>query len=67
MEYFKIENGKVQKLTKEEHEKRKGTPVHELVKDMTPEELERFRRERYEKFIKPLMGHNVAELKRKRG
>jgi len=34
----------------------------EIIKDMTPEELDRFKKERYEKFIKPLMKINESEL-----
>lgn len=34
----------------------------EAIKDMSKEELERFHKERYEKFIKPLMGMNEREL-----
>lgn len=34
----------------------------EVIKDMTPEELESFKKERYEKFIKPLMKINESEL-----
>ncbi|NLM03710.1 MAG: hypothetical protein GX214_01680 [Clostridiales bacterium] len=40
----------------------KGVRVEDIIKDMTPEELERFKKERYEKFIKPLMEMNIKSL-----
>ncbi|ABR48300.1 hypothetical protein Amet_2141 [Alkaliphilus metalliredigens QYMF] len=33
--------------------------LQEAIKGMNEEELERFKKERYEKFIKPLMGLNM--------
>lgn len=45
--------------------KKKGVTLEEAIKDMTPEELERFKKERYEKFIKPLMNENIRALKDK--
>ncbi len=40
----------------------KTITYEEAIKGMTKEELERFHKERYEKFIKPLMEMNVREL-----
>ena len=41
-----------------------GIIYEEVIKDMTKEELERFHKERYEKFIKPLMEMNEKELEK---
>lgn len=41
----------------------KGVRLEDIIKDMNEEELERFKIERYEKFIKPLMGMNVQNIK----
>lgn len=43
----------------------KGVTLKEAIKDMTPEELEKFKKERYEKFIVPLMNENIRILKNK--
>ena len=42
----------------------KGVRYEDIIKDMTEEELERFHKERYEKFIKPLMGMNLKEVEK---
>ncbi|MFD1039267.1 hypothetical protein ACFQ3N_12815 [Virgibacillus byunsanensis] len=66
MEHFIVKNGEVVELTKEEFENLPGRHVSEIVKDMTPEELDRFKKERQEKFINPLMKHNIVELNKKK-
>ncbi|SDQ08349.1 hypothetical protein SAMN05216232_0458 [Virgibacillus subterraneus] len=66
MKHFIIENGNVTWLTKEEFDELPGQHVSEVIKDMTAEELERFKKERYEKFVKPLMEYNVESIERKR-
>lgn len=43
----------------------KAVTLKEAVKDMTPEELNRFREERYWKFINPLLNKNIKMLKQK--
>jgi hypothetical protein len=43
----------------------KTITYEEAIKGMTKKELERFHKERYEKFIKPLMEVNVRELGKK--
>lgn len=43
---------------------KKGIRYEDIIKDMTEEELERFHKERYEKFIKPLMGMNMREVEK---
>ena len=43
---------------------KKAITYEEAIKDMTEEELERFHRERYEKFIKPLIEMNEKELEK---
>lgn len=43
---------------------KKGVRYEDIIKDMTPEELERFNKERYEKFIKPLMEMNMREVEK---
>lgn len=45
-----------------DNKKDKTITYEEAIKDMTPEELERFHKERYEKFINPLMEMNIKEL-----
>ncbi|MFL0248093.1 hypothetical protein [Candidatus Clostridium stratigraminis] len=45
----------------------KVVTLAEAIKDMTSEELERFKKERYEKFIKPLMDMNMKELEKLNG
>lgn len=64
MEHFFIENKQVKELTKEEAETLKGRNVTEVIKEMSPEQLKAFKKERYEKFIKPLMEHNMKEPRR---
>ncbi|MBP1949254.1 hypothetical protein [Virgibacillus litoralis] len=66
MKHFIIKNGNVTWMTKEEFDQLPGRHVSEVTKDMTPEELERFKKERYEKFVKPLMEYNVESIERKR-
>lgn len=60
---FTVKDGKIVKMTKEEFESQNAVSAQELSKDMTPEELERFKKERYEKFLKPLMGLNERQIK----
>ena len=43
---------------------KKAITYEEAIKDMTEEELERFHKERYEKFIKPLMEMNEREVEK---
>jgi hypothetical protein len=43
----------------------RAVTLGEAVKDMTPEELERFREERNRKFINPLLNMNSEMLKQK--
>lgn len=46
----------------------KHVTVADKIKDMNPEELKEFQKERYEKFIKPLMNSNIKDLEdRKNG
>lgn len=42
----------------------KVVTLAEAIKDMNEEELERFKKERYEKFIKPMMRMNAEELEK---
>ncbi|WP_088034878.1 hypothetical protein [Evansella clarkii] len=65
-DYTIVEKGKVRYLSKEEYEKLGVKIVEDIVKDMSPEELQKFQKERYEKFIKPLMDHNINQLKDKK-
>ncbi|MCP8615270.1 hypothetical protein [Salirhabdus salicampi] len=62
---FHVRNGEVVQLTEKEAKqvKRKGVYITELTKHMTQEELEAFKKERYEKFLKPIMNHNESQLK----
>lgn len=53
-----IEKGKECENTKE-----KAT---EVIKEMTPEELEAFKLERYRKFIGPLTEYHVDDIKNKK-
>ena len=43
---------------------KKAITYEEAIKDMTEEELERFHKERYEKFIRPLIEMNEKELEK---
>jgi len=40
----------------------KGVRLEDIIKDMNEEELERFKKERYEKFIKPLTRLNLKVI-----
>lgn len=66
MEYFFVKNGKVVRKNEEDFGFLPSSKsVQEIIKDMTPEELEAFKKERYEKFLKPLFNHNIQELDKK--
>lgn len=68
MKQFFVRNGKVQWLSEEEDKDKflpNAIPVQEYIKGMTPEELEAFKKERYEKFLKPILGYNIQEIERK--
>lgn len=53
-----------QHFVKKDNAKTKRSP--EVIKAMTPEELEAFKRARFEKFIKPFIDRNlVSEPKKK--
>nr|PZN09926.1 MAG: hypothetical protein DIU64_07430 [Caldicoprobacter oshimai] len=58
--------GEIKKNETEELEKQgiKVRTLEEVIKDMTPEELEAFKKERYEKFVKPLLDENISALER---
>ena len=43
---------------------KKAITYEEAIKGMTKKELERFHKERYEKFIKPLMEMNEREVEK---
>ncbi|MFS0612941.1 hypothetical protein [Lederbergia ruris] len=51
-------NGKGCDKTKEE--------ASEVIKEMSPEELEAFKLERYRKFIRPLTEYHVDDLKNRK-
>jgi hypothetical protein len=59
---FILVNGKIVQLSDEELKKlqMKAISVEDAVKNMTPEQLEKFKKERYEKFIKPLIGPTIG-------
>jgi hypothetical protein len=64
MMYFFVKDGKVEWLSEEEFTALgPAKNVQEVTEGMTPEELEAFKKERYERFIKPMMNHNIQELK----
>lgn len=66
MKNFMIESGKKKELSNEEIKNLKAKNVTEVIKEMTPDELEAFKKARYEKFIKPLIDRNLEELDRKK-
>ncbi|QHS21458.1 hypothetical protein GWK91_00120 [Virgibacillus sp. MSP4-1] len=63
-----IKNGKVIEVSEEEAKeiRNQGKPVTKIAKNMTQEELEGFKKERYRKFIKPIMEYNQEQLQDKR-
>jgi hypothetical protein len=62
MDYFIVENGKIRYQTKEEFESLKGIDVNDYTQGMSSEELKAFQKERYEKFIKPLIEYNISQF-----
>lgn len=56
--------GKIVPLTKEQADKLEntGTPVNEVLKDMSSGEQAPFRKERNEKFLQPLLEQSVQSL-----
>ncbi|MCR2821726.1 hypothetical protein [Lederbergia panacisoli] len=46
--------------------KGKKPPITEVIKAMSPEELEAFKRERYMKFIKPFLDQNNSQTIKKK-
>ncbi|MBS4219626.1 hypothetical protein KHA96_15020 [Bacillus sp. FJAT-49711] len=52
----------VKRLSQKEREKPKIT---EVIKAMSPEELESFKKERYQKFIKPFLDQNGVKAIKK--
>ncbi|MBW8348791.1 hypothetical protein K0H71_04900 [Bacillus sp. IITD106] len=45
--------------------KGKKPPITEVIKAMSPEELEAFKRERYKKFINPFLDRNDTRIFKK--
>ncbi|MBS4197070.1 hypothetical protein [Lederbergia citri] len=43
----------------------KKPPITEVIKAMSPEELEAFKRERYKKFIKPFLDRDDSRVFKK--
>ncbi|MCJ7841042.1 hypothetical protein MUB24_09035 [Lederbergia sp. NSJ-179] len=58
MKRMTVENEKECDKTKEE--------ASEVIKEMSPEELEAFKLERYRKFIGPLTEYHVDDLKNRK-
>ncbi|MCJ8008328.1 hypothetical protein ACFFF5_16340 [Lederbergia wuyishanensis] len=56
-------NENVKKVSEKKKEKPK---MMEVIKAMTPEELEAFKRERYQKFIKPFLDQNGSQIIKKK-
>ena len=66
MDAMKKESDEIRKIEYGELKKRgiKVRTLEEVIKDMSPEELEAFKKERYEKFVKPLLDENISALER---
>ncbi|SFQ10847.1 hypothetical protein SAMN05444406_11266 [Caldicoprobacter faecalis] len=66
LDAMKKESDEIRKIEHEELEKQgiKVRTLEEVIKDMTPEELEAFKKERNEKFVKPLLDENISALER---
>lgn len=64
MEHFIVVNEKFIKIEKEEYENLNAGVVNEHIKGLPPEELLAFKKVRYENFFKPLMKHNIFQLKK---
>ncbi|MBS4202142.1 hypothetical protein KHA93_21260 [Bacillus sp. FJAT-49732] len=62
MENINMKNEKAKQVINDGYE---TPPVTEVIKEMTPEELEAFKRERYQKFIKPFLDQNDTQIKKK--
>ena len=63
VEYEKIMNMKIEELNKKGI---KAISFEEAIKDLTPEQLERFLEARKRKFINPLFNMNTEEPEEKR-
>ncbi|WP_404450600.1 hypothetical protein LG329_09590 [Virgibacillus necropolis] len=59
-----VKDGKVKQLTKRHFKSLQARNTSRVVKDMTPEEIESYNKERHERFIVPLMESNRKSMKK---